>query len=159
MPYSVLIVDDEMLIREGLRRHLDWATLDMEVIGVADGAESALEIARRRAPDILITDICMRSKTGFDLIEDLLELGLSPQVILISSYNDFSYAQRAVRLECGAGIYPETGGHRRPDRPAAQAAGRTGPAPCPPQGRGGRRRRHPRAHLPQLFAGPAQRRL
>lgn len=37
MPYSVLIVDDEMLIREGLRRHLDWATLDMEVIGVADG--------------------------------------------------------------------------------------------------------------------------
>ena len=31
MPYSVLIVDDEMLIREGLRRHLDWATLDMEV--------------------------------------------------------------------------------------------------------------------------------
>ena len=68
MPYSVLIVDDEMLIREGLRRHLDWATLDMEVIGVADGAESALEIARRRAPDILITDICMRSKTGFDLI-------------------------------------------------------------------------------------------
>lgn len=46
MPYSVLIVDDEMLIREGLRRHLDWATLDMEVIGVADGAESALEIAR-----------------------------------------------------------------------------------------------------------------
>ena len=98
MPYSVLIVDDEMLIREGLRRHLDWATLDMEVIGVADGAESALEIARRRAPDILITDICMRSKTVFDLIEDLLELGLSPQVILISSYNDFSYAQRAVRL-------------------------------------------------------------
>ena len=98
MPYSVLIVDDEMLIREGLRRHLDWATLDMEVIGVADGAERALEIARRRAPDILITDICMRSKTGFDLIEDLLELGLSPQVILISSYNDFSYAQRAVRL-------------------------------------------------------------
>ena len=68
------------------------------MIGVADGAESALEIARRRAPDILITDICMRSKTGFDLIEDLLELGLSPQVILISSYNDFSYAQRAVRL-------------------------------------------------------------
>ena len=98
MPYSVLIVDDEMLIREGLRRHLDWATLDMEVIGVADGAEKRPGDCRRRAPDILITDICMRSKTGFDLIEDLLELGLSPQVILISSYNDFSYAQRAVRL-------------------------------------------------------------
>lgn len=98
MPYSVLIVDDEMLIREGLRRHLDWDTLGMEVSGVADGAESALEIARKKAPDILITDICMRGKNGFDLIEDLLELGLSPQVVLISSYNDFSYAQRAVRL-------------------------------------------------------------
>lgn len=135
MPYSVLIVDDEMLIREGLRRHLDWATLDMEVIGVADGAESALEIARRRAPDILITDICMRSKTGFDLIEDLLELGLSPQVILISSYNDFSYAL------------------------LHKLRGELDLRPAPPQGRGGRRRRHPRAHLPQLFAGPTQRRL
>ena len=53
MPYSVLIVDDEMLIREGLRRHLDWATLDMEVIGVADGAENALRLpgAGRRYPD------------------------------------------------------------------------------------------------------------
>lgn len=98
MPYSVLIVDDELLIREGLRRHIDWTTLNMEVMGVADGAESALELARKKAPDILITDICMRGKNGLDLIEDLLELGLSPQVILISSYNDFSYAQRAVRL-------------------------------------------------------------
>lgn len=98
MAYSVLIVDDELLIREGLRRHIDWYALGMEVIGVADGAESALRLAHQKAPDILITDICMRGKNGFDLIEDLLELGLSPQVILISSYNDFSYAQRAVRL-------------------------------------------------------------
>lgn len=99
MNYQVLIVDDEMLIREGLSRHIDWASLGMEVAGVADSADSALDIAERQSPDILVTDICMRGKNGFDLIEDLLEHGLAPQVILISSYNDFSYAQRAVRLD------------------------------------------------------------
>lgn len=98
MKYKVLIVDDELLIREGLRRHIDWAMLGMEVTGVADSAERALAMAEQQPPDVLITDICMRGKDGFDLIEDLLELGISPQVLLISSYNDFVYAQRAVRL-------------------------------------------------------------
>ena len=99
MSYKVLIVDDELLIREGLRRHIGWESLGMEVLDAADSGETALTIAERTPPDILITDICMRGKNGFDLIEDLLELGMAPQVILISSYNDFSYAQRAVRLD------------------------------------------------------------
>ena len=99
MRYHVLIVDDEMLIREGLRRHLDWDILDMKVMAVADSAETAFTLAKAAPPDILITDICMRGKTGFDLIEDLLEIGIAPQVVLISSYNDFAYAQRAVRLQ------------------------------------------------------------
>lgn len=99
MRYKVLIVDDELLIREGLRRHIGWESLGMEVLDVADSGETALTIAERTPPDILITDICMRGKNGFDLIEDLLELGMAPQAILISSYNDFSYAQRAVRLD------------------------------------------------------------
>lgn len=92
----MLIVDDESIIREGLRKHLRWSDLGPEVISAADSAQAALECAEQNAPDIFVTDICMRGKDGLDLVEDLLEWGISPQVILISSYNDFSYAQRAV---------------------------------------------------------------
>ncbi len=98
MSYSVLIVDDEMLIREGLRKHINWEMLGMHVGAVADSAQNALKAVQQEAPDILITDICMRGKSGLDLVEDLLEMGISIPVILISSYNEFSYAQRAVRL-------------------------------------------------------------
>lgn len=96
--YKVLIVDDESIIREGLRKHVNWNELGLEVTGTANSAESALVCAEQNAPDILVTDICMRGEDGLNLVEDLLERGISPQVILISSYNDFSYAQRAVRL-------------------------------------------------------------
>lgn len=96
--YKVLIVDDETIIREGLRKHISWNELGLDVIATADSAEAALDYAEQNAPDILVTDICMRGKDGLTLVEDLLERGISPQVILISSYNDFTYARRAVRL-------------------------------------------------------------
>ena len=99
MKYGVLIVDDEILIREGLRKHIDWDALGLCVVGTAGSTDHALEICGRCAPDILITDICMQDKDGFHLIGDLLEMGISPQVILISSYDEFSFAQKAVRLE------------------------------------------------------------
>lgn len=96
--YNVLIVDDETIIREGLKKHIDWENLGMKVCGTADSAEAALACAESTPPDILITDIRMRGRDGINLVEDLLERGITPLVILISSYNDFSYAQRAVHL-------------------------------------------------------------
>ncbi len=101
MNYRVLIVDDEYLIREGLRKHIDWAALDMEVIGVAESAETALEMCRQHSPELLITDIRLNKKSGLDLVEDLINEDNipAPAVILISSYESFSYAQRAVHLE------------------------------------------------------------
>lgn len=99
MSYRVLIVDDEILIREGLRKHINWDALGLEVMGTAKSTDSALRQCEICAPDILITDICMQDKDGFSLIENLLEMGISPQVILISSYDEFSYAQKAIRLD------------------------------------------------------------
>lgn len=99
MSCSVLIVDDEILIREGLRKHIDWDSLNLNVIGTAKSADTALAMCQDDPPDILITDICMQDKDGFSLIEDLLEMGICPQVILISSYDDFAYARKAIRLD------------------------------------------------------------
>lgn len=96
--YNVLLVDDESIIREGLKKHLDWNSLGMQICATADSAEAALLCAEQNPPDLLITDIRMGGKDGISLVENLLERGITPLVILISSYNDFSYAQRAVHL-------------------------------------------------------------
>ncbi len=96
--HKVLIVDDEPIIREGLLNHVNWQELGLEVVFAAKNAEEALKFATQSPPDILITDICMGGKDGLTLIADLLEKGIAPQVILISSYSDFSYAQRAIKF-------------------------------------------------------------
>ncbi len=96
--HKVIIVDDEPIIREGLKKHVNWNELGLEVIYVAKSAEEAFLFAIENPPDILITDICMGGKDGLTLISDLLDKGIAPQVILISSYSDFTYAQRAIKF-------------------------------------------------------------
>jgi len=96
--YKVLIVDDEKIIREGLQKHIDWETLNLEVIGLASSAEEAFEIFTTNIPDILITDIRMRGRDGLELVEALLGKGYTPYTIVISGYDDFNYARRAIQL-------------------------------------------------------------
>lgn len=55
--YNVLIVDDETIIREGLKKHIDWENLGMKVCGTEDSAEAALACAESTPPDILITSL------------------------------------------------------------------------------------------------------
>ncbi len=97
--YHVLIVDDERIIREGLARHVAWNALGAQVTGTAGSAKEALSIIASRPVDLLVTDIKMPVKNGLDMVREIMESGYAPQVILISSYNDFTYAQQAVSLD------------------------------------------------------------
>lgn len=97
--YHVLIVDDERIIREGLSRHIPWDEMGISVAAVAASADEALEAVQKHSIDILVTDIRMPGKTGLELIETIIALGYTPQVILISSYNDFTYARQACMLD------------------------------------------------------------
>ena len=97
--YSVFIVDDERIIREGLAKFVKWEILDMKPLETAGSVSQALRIATETPPDILITDIRMPGQDGFALINALLEMDQRPQVILISSYDDCSYAQTAVQFD------------------------------------------------------------
>lgn len=73
--HKVWIVDDETIIREGLKKHVDWIQLGLEVTRTADCAETALKYIAEEVPDILITDICMKSMDGLNLAQELLERG------------------------------------------------------------------------------------
>jgi len=96
--YSVLLVDDESYTRQGLRNLIDWEACGYRVADEADNGEDALAIIRRRPPDLVITDIRMPEMDGLELIRrSREELDNCPSFIIISGYDDFSYAQQAVR--------------------------------------------------------------
>lgn len=97
--YSVILVDDEVFSRKGLRNLIDWEACGFSVTGEADNGEDALAMIRDGKPDLVITDIRMPVMDGLELIRLTREdPALSNmEFIIISGYDDFSYAQKAVR--------------------------------------------------------------
>lgn len=93
-----LIVDDEALFREYLRKAVDWAEQGFEIIGEAKNGLQALELAGSKAPDVLFVDIDMPHMDGLHLIDTLQERGSDIFFVLITGYGDFAYAQRAIKL-------------------------------------------------------------
>jgi len=100
---KVLIVDDEYLGRSSLRNLVDWSKFDMEVIGEEEDGEFALCFFERYHPDIVITDIKMPFMDGIELLKQIKLRDSKVIVVVVSSYDDFSYAQAA--LKYGASFY------------------------------------------------------
>lgn len=96
---SVLLVDDEIMIREGFKRLFDWEAHGCEVVGeAADGMEALGQIDILR-PDIVIMDINIPIMSGLKVIQ--LSRMKHPQIafVIVSGYDDFSYCQQALRLQ------------------------------------------------------------
>lgn len=95
----VLLVDDEIIIREGFKRLFDWSAHGCEVVGeAADGMEALAQIDILR-PDIVIMDINIPIMSGLKVIQ--LSRIKHPQIayVIVSGYDDFSYCREALRLQ------------------------------------------------------------
>lgn len=95
---KVLIVDDERTIREGIFKIIDWDALKIEVVGLAEHGKKALEMIKAKQVDIIITDIRMPLMDGIALLETVKENYPDIHTIIISGYDDFEYAQKAINL-------------------------------------------------------------
>lgn len=93
----LLIVDDEVIIRTGLASVIAWHELGIELLQPAASAEEALTRMAEERPHILMTDIRMTGRSGLELAEEGLRLLPELEVIILSGYDDFSYAQQAIR--------------------------------------------------------------
>lgn len=100
---NVLIVDDEPLVREGLKYVIDWDALGFCVCGEAANGTDALQMIRRYNPGLVLLDIRMPGMYGTELIRLAKEEGFSGYFIILSGYSDFKYAQDA--LHYGASFY------------------------------------------------------
>ncbi len=99
--YTMMIVEDETIIREGLKNCLDWHSLDIEIIGEAADGAAALQLAKAMLPDIVLTDVVMYGMDGIEFVSRLREelSDKQVQVILISGHENWSYIKSALQLQ------------------------------------------------------------
>lgn len=95
--YKLLISDDEIRVCKFIQHLIDWESFGIEVIGLAQDGETALKIAKREHPELMITDIRMPGMDGLELIREIREAKLDTDIIIISGYKQFDYAQQAIR--------------------------------------------------------------
>ncbi|MDI9243573.1 response regulator transcription factor [Fusibacillus kribbianus] len=95
----VLLVDDEIMIREGFKRLFDWGAHDCEVVGeAADGMEALAKIDAL-APDIAVMDINIPIMNGLKVIQLARIKHPDMAFVIVSGYDDFSYCREALRLK------------------------------------------------------------
>ena len=96
--YKVFLVDDEIVIREGIRNSFPWEENGFTLVGEAPDGELALQTMQDVKPDILITDIRMPFMDGMQLCEAVSHTMPWVQIVILSGYDDFAYAQQAISL-------------------------------------------------------------
>lgn len=95
---KVMIVDDELLVRVGIKSTVQWEKLGLEVVAEAEDGKEAFEKFNICQPDIVITDIRMPVMDGLELIKNIKQINSRVKIIILTCYGEFSYAKDALRL-------------------------------------------------------------
>lgn len=95
--YSVLVADDEIMIKQSLRKLIALSGLPFEVAAEAEDGREALEAFERIKPDVVITDIYMPELNGIELIAEIRKRDEHCPIVIVSGYGEFQYAQQGIR--------------------------------------------------------------
>ncbi|HKM23031.1 MAG TPA: response regulator, partial [Lachnospiraceae bacterium] len=95
---KVFLVEDESIVREGLRDNIPWQQYGYQFAGEANDGEMALPLIRKIQPDVLITDIKMPFMDGLALSRIVGQEFPNMKVIIISGYDEFEYARQAIQV-------------------------------------------------------------
>ncbi|GKX32203.1 hypothetical protein SH1V18_46830 [Vallitalea longa] len=96
--YRVLIVDDEVLVRVGLKTTIDWENIGFTVVAEASNGEQGYEQYKKYKPDVIITDIRMPKKDGLWLVEQARKENPDVKILVLTCYDEFSYARKALKV-------------------------------------------------------------
>lgn len=95
---KVLIVDDEFLIRNLLKKRIDWEKQGMTIVGEASTAREALDLVDKLKPDIILTDICMPSVDGIQFSELVLKKYPETKIVIVTGHEEFDFARKSIKL-------------------------------------------------------------
>ncbi|TLS49097.1 response regulator [Paenibacillus antri] len=96
---SMIIVDDEDIIREGLRTYIDWAGMGIRIVGEANNGRTALRKVQELKPEILLTDVVMPGMDGLELIRLVREQSLQVQIVVLSAFENFQFIKSALKFD------------------------------------------------------------
>jgi two-component system response regulator YesN len=94
----VLVVDDEVLVRIGMKSIIDWESYGHEIVGEAENGEEAYDKVVRLHPDLVITDIRMPVTDGLELIRDIVEYDPDIKIVVLSGFDEYHLVREAMKL-------------------------------------------------------------
>ena len=94
--FKIVLIDDDIHTIEGIKKHIPFNALELELVAVAYNGKEGLEAIKKHQPDIIFSDIQMPYMTGFEMLECLQELPFVPQIIMFTGFNDFDNAKHAI---------------------------------------------------------------
>lgn len=97
--YKVLLVDDEILVRDAIGKKIEWNMLGFELAGNCENGRDAAEFIKKNPVDLVLTDICMPHVDGMELSRWLYENYPQIMIIIFSGYSDFEYAKQAIQYK------------------------------------------------------------
>ena len=97
--YRVLLVDDEILVRDAIRENINWEKLDCELVGDCQNGQEAAEFVKANPVDIVLTDICMPYMDGMELSHFLHDNYPDIVIVIFSGFGEFEYAKKAIQYD------------------------------------------------------------
>jgi len=94
--YKIILVDDDPLLIEDLKKNIDWNSIGFQIVGTALNGKTALKICRDLRPDIVMTDIVMPQLNGIEFIRALRRINSNVCILVLSSFGEFEYAKAAI---------------------------------------------------------------
>lgn len=94
----MLIVDDEPLVRIGIKSAIDWQAQGVEIIGEAGDGDEAFRLIVSEQPDVVLLDIKMPRMDGLEVLRRIKEQELPVKVVVLSSFDDFGFVKEAMKL-------------------------------------------------------------
>jgi two-component system, response regulator YesN len=98
MPLKLLIADDEDVIRRGISKYIKLHTDRFEQIYETENGQETIDALLRYQPQMLLLDVQMPLKTGIEVMKEAQAAGITPITIILSGYDEFQYAQQALRF-------------------------------------------------------------
>lgn len=95
---TIVIVEDEIFSRQGLKKLISKISSEFVVVGEAENGYEGIKIIQDFEPDIVITDIIMPKINGIEMIKKLQEMGIKSTFVILSGYTEFEYARTAIKL-------------------------------------------------------------
>ncbi len=123
-PITVLLAEDHMIVREGLRALLKLET-DIKIVGEAENGRQAVALVSQLGPDVVVMDIAMPLLNGLEATRQILQTAPSTKVLMLSAHSDDAYVEQVMALGASGYLIKQTAAHVLPEAIREIQQGRT----------------------------------